>query len=89
MTCVAVWPNLWVFVFPLNVGRTAPAAYPSWEGEGCCHGGGHRSDEAAKNLVDAALFDDALFYEDANTLGGIARKENPAIYGGAEGARKS
>ena len=51
--------------------------------------GEHRFDEAANNLVDAALFDDALFYEAANTLEGIAREQNPAIQGGAEGARKS
>ena len=41
--------------------------------------GEHRLDEAANNLVDAALFDDALFYEAANTPGGIARKKNSAI----------
>ena len=41
--------------------------------------GEHRFDGAANNLVDAALFDDALFYEAANTLGGIARKQNSAI----------
>ena len=41
--------------------------------------GEHRFDEAANNLVVAALFDDALFYEAANTLGGIARKQNSAI----------
>ena len=41
--------------------------------------GEHRVDEAANNLVDAALPDDALFFEAANTLGGIARKQNSAI----------
>ena len=41
--------------------------------------GEHRFGEAANNLVGAALFDYALSYEAANTLGEIARKQNSAI----------
>ena len=39
--------------------------------------GEHRRDEAANNLVDAALFDDALFYEAANTIGGSRGSKIP------------
>ena len=74
MTCVVVLSDLRFSVFPVNLGRTASAAFSS-RGEGFRQGG-HRFGAAANTLVDEALFDAAPFDEAGSTLRGMLRNQN-------------